>query len=56
MIVQEKLDNGLIKTYSNIHHYIQGGFPEAMYTEAIDPEEMHREYIETDVEIEDENL
>lgn len=56
MIVQERLKNNLIKTYSDQHFYIKGGFPEGLYTEAIDPEELHREYIETDIPIEDEDI
>lgn len=54
MIVKEMLENDLVKTYSDKHVYIRGGFPVGLYTEAIDPVSMHREYEETDIPIEDE--
>lgn len=54
MIQTELLENDLIRTWSDRHVYIHGGFPEADYTEAIDPISMHRTYIETDIPIEDE--
>lgn len=53
MIVQERLTHGLIKTYSDQNMYIHGGNPEADYVEAIDPEALHRTYIETDIPIEE---
>ena len=34
--------------------YIHGGFPEADYTEAYDPAEFGRTYIETNIPIEEE--
>ena len=51
MIIQEQINETLIKTYSDQHVYIHGGFPEANYTEAIDPINMNRTYIETDIPI-----
>lgn len=54
MLVQENIDSYLVKTYSDQHVYIRGGFPEGLYAEAIDPIEMHRTYVETDIPIEDE--
>jgi len=51
MIITELLEDNFIKTYSDQGVYIHGGFPEADYIEAIDPIELHREYIETDIPI-----
>ena len=42
-----------VKTYSDAGFYIHGGSPEGDYTEAIDPVEFGRTYIETDIPIED---
>lgn len=53
MIIQET-ENGLAKTYSNLGVYIHGGFPEGNYAEAIDPVELGRTYVETDIPIEEE--
>ena len=52
-IRKEKIEGGFIKTYSTSGFYIFGGNPEGNYEEAIDPEEAHREYIETDIPIEE---
>lgn len=52
MIVQENIGNNLVKTYSDKGMMIQGGVPEGLYAEAIDPIELHRTYIETDIPIE----
>ena len=46
MIIQEQINETLIRTYSDQHVYIHGGFPEANYTEAIDPINMNRTYIQ----------
>lgn len=54
MIVQENIGNDLVKTYSDQGMMIQGGFPEGLYAEAIDPVEMGRTYIETDIPIQQE--
>ena len=43
-----------IRTYSDNNMYIHGGFPEADYTEAYDPAEFGRTYIETNIPIEEE--
>lgn len=51
MIIQEQINETFIKTYSDQHVYIHGGFPEADYTEAIDPINMNRVYTETDIPI-----
>ena len=41
-----------IRTYSDSNFMIHGGFPETDYTEAIDPIDFGRTYIETDIPIE----
>ena len=51
MIIVERMDNGMIRTYSNLGVYIHGGSPEGNYSEAIDPVE--RTYTETDIPIEE---
>lgn len=52
MIVQENIGNNLVKTYSDKGMMIKGGDPEGLYDIAIDPIELHRTYIETDIPIE----
>ena len=52
MIVQESMEGGIIRTYSNAGVKIHGGFPEADYDIAYDPEEAHRAYAETDIPLE----
>lgn len=54
MIIQEIIDETLVRTYSDKNVFIHGGFPEGDYAEAIDPVELHRTYTETDIPIEDE--
>ena len=54
MIIQEQISDTLVRTYSDKHVYIHGGFPESDYAEAIDPIDLGRTYIETDIPIEDE--
>ena len=54
MIVQEQISETLVRTYSDSGFYIFGGMPEGNYSEAIDPIDLHRTYIETDIPIEDE--
>ena len=51
MIVQEQINNTLIRTYSDKNVYIHGGFPEGDYAEAIDPISLNRVYTETDIPI-----
>lgn len=57
MIIQEQINNTLIRTYSDKNVYIHGGFPEANYAEAVDLISANRTYTETDIpiEIEEEN-
>ena len=54
MLVQENIGNDLVKTYSDQGMMIQGGFPEGLYAEAIDPISAGRTYIETDIPIPEE--
>ena len=51
MIIQEQIDETLVKTYSDKDVYIHGGFPEADYAEVVDPISMNRTYVETDIPI-----
>ena len=53
MIIEEILpDNpSLIRHYSDQGVYIHGGFPEGDYIEAIDPIDMNRTYVETNIPI-----
>ncbi len=53
MIIQENLENGIIRTYSNAGFKVHGGMPEADYDVAYDPEDAHREYTETDIPIDE---
>lgn len=41
----------LVRTYSDINHYIERDG--VVYSEAIDPEELGRQYTETDILIEE---
>lgn len=56
MIIQEKIDDLHIRTYSDKKVKIHGGFPEADYDEAIDPIDADRTYTETDISIEEEEV
>lgn len=53
MIVQETLDNGLVRTYSNAGFKIHGGIPEADYDVAYDPEDAQRTYVETTIPVDE---
>ena len=53
MIIQERISNTLVKTYSDKGVYIHGGFPEGDYEEAVDPISLNRTYTETDIPIVD---
>ena len=52
MIIQEYIENDLVKTYSDAGVYIRGGVPEGLYDIAIDPKSAGRTYVETDIPIE----
>lgn len=57
MIITETLTIGekqYTRTYSDRGMMIHGGFPEADYDEAVDPAELGRIYVETDIPIEGE--
>lgn len=41
----------LVRTYSDINHYIERDG--VVYSEAIDPEELNRQYTETNIPIEE---
>lgn len=51
MIVQERISDTLVKTYSDRGVMIHGGYPEADYTEAVDPISAGRTYTETNIPI-----
>lgn len=58
MIITETLTIGekqYTRTYSDRGMMIHGGFPEADYSEAVDPAELGRTYVETDIPIEGES-
>lgn len=50
-VIYEDLQNGLVKAHSDSGFYIQGGFPESDYAEAIDPKTENRKYTETSKKI-----
>lgn len=52
MIIQEHIGNDLVKTYSNAGFLIRKKGTDELYSEAIDPQSLHREYEETDIPIE----
>jgi len=58
MIIKEKIEinnKEFIRHYSDLSLMIQKIGTEEIYSEAIDPIEYEREYIETDMPIEEEN-
>lgn len=44
-----------VRTYSDRNMMIHGGVPEGDYTEATDPAELGRTYMETDIPIEEDD-
>ena len=52
MIIQEQIENDLVKTYSDKGMMIRKIGTEELYSEAIDPKRFNREYEETDIKIE----
>ena len=54
MIIQEQIENDLVKTYSDKGMMIRKKGTDELYSEAIDPKKFNREYEETDIPIDDE--
>ena len=52
MIIQEHIENDLVKTYSDNGMMIRKIGTDEIYSEAIDPKKFNREYEETDIPIE----
>lgn len=52
MIIQDILDNDIVRSYSNSGFMLSGGFPSGLYAVVYDPVSAHREYVETDIPIE----
>ena len=52
MIIQEQIENDLVKTYSDKGMMIRKIGTDELYSEAIDPQKFNREYEETDIPIE----
>ena len=56
MLIKEEITiDGVIfiRTYSDKHCYIRGGDPVGLYEEALDLKELHMEYEETDIPIDE---
>ena len=51
MIIQEQIENDLVKTYSDNEMMIRKIGTEELYSEAIDPKKFNRQYEETDIPI-----
>lgn len=47
-------EKDFVRTYSDDGVYIHGGMPEGDYEEAVDPAELNRTYVETDIPIDGE--
>lgn len=56
MIIQEQISETMVRTYSDKGVMIHGGYPEADYSEAIDPISAGRTYIETEIPIPSEEI
>ena len=54
MAIRQEIQGDLVRTWSDKGMYIRGGFPEGLYSEAVDPVSAGRVYEETDIPIEDE--
>lgn len=50
-VLYENLPNNLVRAYSDKGVYIRGGMPEGEYTDAVDPKNQNRKYVETDTAI-----
>ena len=51
MIIQEQIENDLVKTYSDKGMMIRKIGTDELYSEAIDPKRFNRKYEETDIPI-----
>lgn len=51
MVVQEHLEDGLVRTYSNAGFKVHGGSPEGDYDIVYDPEDTNRQYVETNIPV-----
>ena len=49
MIIQEHIENDLVRTYSDKGMMIRKIGTDELYSEAIDPKKFNREYEETDI-------
>ena len=52
MIIQEQIENDLVKTYSDNGMMIRKIGTDELYSEAIDPKKFNRQYEETNIPIE----
>ena len=52
-MIKQEIMGDLVRTYSDAGMMIRGGFPEGLYSEAIDPISAGRVYEETDIPIEE---
>lgn len=52
-MIKTEVIGDLVRTWSDMGMMIRGGMPEGLYAEAVDPVSAHREYVETDIPIED---
>lgn len=50
-VVYENISDNLVRAYSDKGVYIQGGMPAGEYTDAVDPKNQNRKYVETDTAI-----
>ena len=53
MIIQEQIENDLVKTYSDKGMMIRKIGTDELYSEAIDPKKFNREYEETTLQIDE---
>lgn len=56
MIIQEQISDTMVRIYSDKGVMIHGGYPEADYSEAVDPISAGRTYTETDIPIPSEEI
>ena len=53
MAIRQEIQGDLVRTWSDKGMYIRGGFPEGLYSEAVDPVSARRVYEETDIPIDE---